>query len=227
MTSESKVDPAALPRHPSRLAAGLLAATLALLAWSAFRPYEWMTWALEVIPAVLAMVLLGATYRRFPLSPLSYVLIALHAAILIVGGHYTYARVPAGLWAQEWFDLSRNHYDRLGHVAQGFVPAIVAREVLLRCTPLKPGGWLYYLTVSVCVAVSGVYELIEWAVAEIDAGGSQEFLGTQGDVWDTQKDIALCLVGAMTSPVILGWLHQRQLVGRGLLPGAGRLPSGQ
>ncbi|MCE7975396.1 MAG: DUF2238 domain-containing protein [Leptolyngbya sp. PLA1] len=217
----------AATRHPTRLAAGLLAATLALLAWSAYEPYDLMTWVLEVCPAVLAMVLLGATYRRFPLTPLSYVLIALHAAILIVGGHYTYARVPAGLWVQEWLDLSRNHYDRLGHVAQGFVPAIVAREVLQRCTPLKPGGWLYYLTVSVCVAVSGVYELIEWAVAEIDAGGSQEFLGTQGDVWDTQKDIALCLLGAAASPLLLGWLHQRQMIARGLLLHAGRLRSGQ
>ncbi|MFZ2874426.1 MAG: DUF2238 domain-containing protein [Phycisphaerales bacterium] len=216
-----------LPRHPSRIAAAALGFTLALLAWSAYRPHDWMTWVLEVSPAVAAMVLLGATYRRFPLSPLSYVLIALHAAILIVGAHYTYALVPPGRWVQEWFDLSRNHYDRLGHLAQGFVPAIVAREVLQRCTPLKPGGWLYYLTVSVCVAISGVYELVEWAVAEVDAGGSQAFLGTQGDVWDTQKDIALCLVGAMTSPLLLGWLHQRQLVGRGLLPGAGRLPSGQ
>jgi len=219
--------PPSLPRHPVRLAAGLLAATLALLAWSAYKPHDWMTWVLEVSPAVAALVLLLLTFRRFPLTPLAYVLIALHAAILIVGGHYTYALVPPGRWVQEWLDLSRNHYDRLGHVAQGFVPAIVAREVLLRCTPLKPSGWLYYLTVSVCVAVSGVYELVEWAVAEIDAGGSQAFLGTQGDVWDTQKDIALCLVGAMASPLLLGWLHQRQLVARGLLPGAGRLPSEQ
>ncbi|MCC6950707.1 MAG: DUF2238 domain-containing protein [Phycisphaerales bacterium] len=215
------------PRHPARIAAAALGFTLALLAWSAYKPHDRMTWVLEVSPAVAAMVLLGATYRRFPLSPLSYVLIALHAAILIVGGHYTYALVPPGRWVQEWLDLSRNHYDRLGHLAQGFVPAIVAREVLQRCTPLKPGGWLYYLTVSVCVAISGVYELVEWAVAEVDAGGSQAFLGTQGDVWDTQKDIALCLVGAMTSPLLLGWLHQRQLVGRGLLRWAGRLPSGQ
>lgn len=182
-----------------------------MLAWSAYRPYEGVTWVLEVSPAVAAMILLAATYRRFPLTPLAYILITLHAILLIVGGHYTYARVPLGNWVRDAFDLSRNHYDRLGHFVQGFVPAIAAREVLLRCTPLKRGWWLFYIVVSICVAVAAAYELVEWAVAEIDEGGSQAFLGLQGDVWDTQKDIALCLMGAVAALLTLSRLHDRQL----------------
>jgi len=197
--------------HPDRLAAILLALTLALLAWSAWKPHEYGTWALEVFPAVAAIIILAITYRRFPLTPLAYTLIALHAAILIVGGHYTYARVPLGNWVSDWLDLSRNHYDRLGHVAQGFIPAIVAREVLRRCTPLKPGAWLFFLIISVCMAISAVYELVEWAVAEIGGDGSQSFLGTQGDTWDTQKDMAMCLIGAVTGLLTLSRLHERQL----------------
>ena len=197
-------------RHP-RLATALLCGVALLLAWSAYHPKDWFVWMLEVAPAVGAGVLLVATRKRFPLSSLAYILIAIHAAILIVGGHYTYAEVPIGNWLRDTFDLSRNHYDRLGHLAQGFIPAIVAREVLLRCTPLRPGGWLFYLVLSVTVAISGVYEIIEWLVAEFDAGGSTAFLGTQGDVWDTQKDIALCLIGTTASLLTLSGLHDRQL----------------
>lgn len=199
------------PRRNPRLALSLLAGVLLLLAWSAYHPTDTFVWFLEVLPAVLAMILLGATWRRFPLTSLAYVLIAIHAAILIVGGHYTYSEVPLGNWARDTFDLSRNHYDRLGHLAQGFIPAIVTREVLLRSTPLQRGGWLFFLVVCVCVAISGVYEIIEWLVAEIDEGGSTAFLAMQGDVWDTQKDIALCLGGALAALLLLSRLHDRQL----------------
>lgn len=190
---------------------GLLACVLALLAWSAIGPHDYETWALEVFPAVVGIAVLGATYRRFPLTALAYWLAAIHGAILIVGGHYTYALVPIGAWAREAFDLSRNHYDRLGHFAQGFVPAIIAREVLLRNTPLRRGGWLLFLVVCVCLAISAVYELVEWGVAEVDSAGSQAFLGTQGDVWDTQKDIALCGIGAVVALLTLARWHDGQL----------------
>lgn len=201
----------------TRLPLVLLTVTLALLVWSGIKPFEYMTWALEVFPAVLAIVIIGATHKRFPLTPLVLILIAFHCAILIVGGHYTYARVPIGLWAQETFDLSRNHYDRVAHFIQGFVPAMIAREILLRRSPLKPGKWLFFLVTSVCLAISAAYELLEWAVAEIDHAGSQDFLGTQGDVWDTQKDMALCAIGAIAAQLCLNSWHNRQLRSRGWL----------
>ncbi|HYE62520.1 MAG TPA: DUF2238 domain-containing protein [Phycisphaerales bacterium] len=194
-----------------RLALGLLAATLALLVWSGIRPHDYPTWALEVSPAVIGLIVLAITYRRFRLTPLCYWLIAAHMAILIVGGHYTYAEVPVGNWARDTFGLSRNHYDRVGHFVQGFTPAIIAREVLVRNRVVARRGWLGFLVVSICTAISGVYELVEWAVAEIDQAGSAAFLGTQGDIWDTQKDIALCLIGATVSVLTLSRLHQRQI----------------
>lgn len=209
------------PRRSPRLPLILLAGVLAVLAWSAIRPFEWVTWGLEVFPAVGGILILSLTYRRFPMTDLVYVLVALHCVVLIVGGHYTYARVPLGLWAQDAFDLTRNHYDRIGHVAQGFVPAMIAREVFLRLTPLRRGGWLVFIVVGVCMGISAAYELVEWAVAEIDSGGSQAFLGTQGDVWDTQKDMAFCLVGALAAVLTLSGWHDRQL---GRLLGAASAP---
>lgn len=201
----------------ARLSLSLLLITLALLIWSGIRPFEFKTWALEVFPAVFAIVIIGATYKRFPLTPLVLILIAIHCAILIVGGHYTYARVPIGLWAQEAFDLSRNHYDRMAHFVQGFVPAMIAREILIRRSPLRPSKWLFFLVASVCLAISAAYELLEWGVAEIDHAGSQDFLGTQGDIWDTQKDMALCGIGAVAAQFILNSLHNNQLRARGSL----------
>ncbi len=211
--------PDARPTRSAQLPAALLALTLAALAWSAWRPHDRLIWALEVSPAVAATVLLVWTRRRFPLTPLLYTLVFVHAVVLIVGGHYTYARVPPGDWLRDWLDLERNHYDRFGHFMQGFTPAIAAREVLLRTSPLRPGAWLFFLCVCVCVAISGVYELLEWAVALIGGAASTEFLGTQGDVWDTQKDIAWCLVGAMAALLSLSRRHDRQVRALGA-PGA-------
>jgi putative membrane protein len=201
----------------------LLAAGLVLLALSAWRPYEMGTWWLEVFPIVAAVPILLLTYRRFPLTPLAYTLIFVHACILMLGGHYTYARVPLGFWLQDLFDFSRNHYDRIGHLAQGFIPAIVAREILLRRTPLRPGGWLYFLVACVCLAVSACYEFIEWWAALIGGEGATEFLGTQGDVWDTQWDMFMALIGAIVAQAVLSRVHDRQLLrlrqGSGALTG--------
>jgi putative membrane protein len=151
------------------------------------------------------------TRRRFPLTPLAYRLIFLHSGILMLGGHYTYAEVPLGFWMRDAFGLARNHYDRIGHFAQGFVPAILAREILLRKTPLKPGGWLFFLVTCVCLAISACYEFIEWWTALASGSGADAFLGTQGDPWDTQWDMFLCLLGALTAQLTLSRLHDRQL----------------
>ena len=189
----------------------LLATGAVLLAVSAIHPYEMGTWWMEVFPIVMAVPILAATYRRFPLTPLAYTLIFVHACILMLGGHYTYARVPLGVWMQDLFHFSRNHYDRLGHLAQGFIPAIVAREILLRQTPLRPGGWLFFIVCSICLAVSACYEFVEWWAALIGGEGATEFLGTQGDVWDTQWDMFMALTGAILSLITLSRLHDRQL----------------
>ena len=174
-------------------------------------PLERSTWWLEVAPVVVALPILLWTRKRFPLTPLVYGLIAVHAVVLMVGGHYTYAKVPLGFWAQHAFDLSRNPYDRLGHFVQGFVPAIVAREILLRCTPLQRGGWLSFIVVAICLAVSACYEFIEWWTALIAGEGAAAFLGTQGDVWDTQWDMFMALVGAVAAVLLLSRAHDRAL----------------
>lgn len=183
----------------------------AVLAISAIGPVDRLTWWLEVAPVLIAAPLLVLTARRFPLTNLVYVLIVIHALILIVGGHYTYANVPPGFWVQELFDLTRNPYDRLGHFAQGFVPAMIAREILLRTSPLKPGGWLFYIVCSICLAISAGYELIEWWAAVIGGGSAEAFLGMQGDVWDTQWDMFLALCGAITAQLLLSRVHDRAL----------------
>lgn len=194
-----------------RLPAALLAATAAVLVWSGIGPYDRTTWWLEVFPVLLGAPLLVATYRRFRLTDLVYLLLAVHAAILMVGGHYTYARVPLGFWMEEAFGFARNHYDRIGHFAQGFVPAMVAREILLRTSPLRRGGWLFFLVVTVCLSISVVYELIEWWSALIAGEGAIEFLGTQGDVWDTQWDMFLAGCGAIAAQLLLSRRHDREL----------------
>lgn len=200
---------------PLRTHLVLLTVFIAVLAWSAVRPFDRFTWFLEVVPAVAGAVILAATYRRFRFTTLVYVLILIHAIILCVGGHYTYARVPLGDWVRDALNLDRNHYDRLGHFVQGFVPAMVAREVLVRASPLKPGRWLFFLVVCFCLALSASYELIEWAVAAMTGTAAEEFLGTQGDVWDTQKDMGLALVGALAALVGLSRIHDRAMTGLG------------
>jgi putative membrane protein len=189
----------------------LLAAVIGALVVSAIRPREFGTWALESAPVVIAIPILVATWRAFPLTPLAYRLISVHALILLVGGHYTYAHVPLGFWVQDAFDLARNPYDRIGHFAQGFVPAIVAREILLRVTQLRRGKMLFFLVLCVALAISAFYELIEWWTAVMFGAGANEFLGTQGDPWDTQWDMFTALVGAAAAQLLLARLHDRQL----------------
>jgi putative membrane protein len=189
----------------------LLAVGLGLLVVSGVHPKDRFTWVLEVAPIFVAVPVLVATRRRFPLTPLAYRLIFLHALILMVGGHYTYAEVPLGFWARDLLGLARNHYDRLGHFAQGFVPAILAREVLRRRLGLAPGGWLFFLVTCVSLSVSAAYEMIEWLTAVTTGGAAMAFLGTQGDVWDTQWDMFIALVGAITSQLALSPGHERQL----------------
>lgn len=195
------------PRYPL----ALLAVTIGLLAISAYKPYDTATWWMEVAPVFVAIPILLATYRRFPLTPLVYTLIFVHGCILILGGHYTYARVPMGFWVQDLFGFARNHYDRLGHFAQGFIPAMIAREILLRRTPLGQGGWLLFLVCCVCLAISAVYEFIEWWAALIGGAGATEFLGTQGDVWDTQWDMFMALIGSIVAQLTLARVHAKQL----------------
>jgi len=185
----------------------------AVFVWSAIKPVDRFTWWLEVFPVLVAVPVLAATYRRFPLTPLAYALVAVHACILLVGGHYTYAKVPAFDWLRDALGQSRNHYDRVGHFAQGFVPAILARELLLRTSPLRPGKWLAVIVVSICLAISATYELIEWTAAAATGESADAFLGTQGDAWDTQKDMALCGTGAVTALILLSRPHDRQLAG--------------
>lgn len=197
------------PRWPIAVLVG----TLAVLAWSGFAPKDRFTWLLEVAPVLIGGPVLIATRKRFPLTPLLYGLLFLHGAILMVGGKYTYAEVPLGFWVRDALHLSRNHYDRLGHFAQGFVPAILAREVLLRTSPLRPGKWLFFLVTSVCLAFSAFYEFIEWWTAMATGTAAEAFLGTQGDVWDSQWDMFMALVGALCAQVTLSQVHDRQLAG--------------
>lgn len=207
------------PRKPSTPAAGrrwreplvLLALTAVALVVSGIGPFDRATWWLEVAPVLIVGPILVATFRRFPLTPLAYRLLFLHGLILILGGHYTYARVPLGFWFQDLLDLSRNHYDRLGHLAQGFVPAIAVRELLVRTSPLRGSRWLPFLAFAVCLAFSAFYELLEWWTAILGGEAANAFLGTQGDVWDTQWDMFLAGVGAATALVTLRRLHDRQL----------------
>lgn len=195
----------------SREPVALLVAGAALLVWSGLKPADRTTWILEVFPILIAAPLLLATARRFPLTPLVYRLIFVHALILMLGGHYTYAQVPLGFWMQRVFGFTRNHYDRIGHLAQGFVPAIVAREILIRRSPLRAGKWLFFIVLSVCLAISACYELIEWWSALIGGSAADAFLGTQGDPFDTQADMFMALIGAVAAQVLLARVHDRQI----------------
>jgi len=190
----------------------LLAVVTVILVVSRIGPYDPLTWFLEIVPILIIAPILVFTYRKFPLTPLLYRLLFIHALILILGGHYTYARVPVGYWFQDLLDLSRNHYDRLGHFAQGFIPAILIREILLRRSPLVRGKWLFFLTVSVCLAFSAFYEFTEWWAAIAGGESAENFLGTQGDIWDTQWDMFLAFVGAITAQLTLSNVHDKQLM---------------
>jgi putative membrane protein len=188
-----------------------------VLIWSGIEPHDRLTWFLEVAPVLIGVPLIVAVRKRFPLSTLLLVLVGLHCAILMVGGKYTYALVPAGEWAKAWFGWTRNNYDKLGHLAQGFVPAILAREILLRTSPLRdrgdgrPSRWLGFLVVSVCLGFSAFYELIEWWVALLSGESADAFLGTQGYVWDTQSDMGWALGGALAALALLSRWHDRSM----------------
>jgi putative membrane protein len=184
---------------------------LGVLAWSAIAPHDYPTWWLEVTPALIAALILWATRERFPLTTLTCVLILFHCIVLMVGGHYTYALVPAGEWLREALDQTRNNYDKLGHFTQGFVPAIVARELLIRLKVVMRAGWRNFLIVCVCLAISAFYELIEWWVALLSGDAAESFLGTQGYTWDTQSDMAMALIGAIVALLVLGRVHDRQM----------------
>jgi len=190
----------------------LLGLTVAALAVSAIHPHDRTTWVLEVLPILIGAPILVATWRRFPLTRLLYVLLFLHALVLMIGGHYSYAEVPAGFWVRDLLGWSRNPYDRLGHLMQGFVPAILVREILLRRPALRFNRrWLFFLVTCVCLAFSAFYELIEWWSAVALGSGADAFLGTQNDPWDTQWDMFLALCGALLAQLLLGRLHDREL----------------
>jgi len=194
-----------------------VALLLPVLGWSAVRPHDYFTWLLEVLPVLIGVPLMIAVRRRFPLSTLLLVLVWLHCVVLIFGGHYTYARVPLGEWWMQWFGWTRNNYDKLGHFAQGFVPAILAREILVRTSPLGDRGdgrrsrWLGFLVTSVCLGFSALYELIEWGVAVASGAAADDFLGTQGYAWDTQSDMAWALGGALAALALLSRGHDRSM----------------
>lgn len=183
----------------------------AVLIWSAIEPKGYFIWFLEVVPALIGLVILALTYKKFPLTPLLYTLILIHCIILMVGGHYTYAEVPLFDTIKPWFGFERNNYDRVGHLAQGFVPAIIAREILIRLKIVTRPNWRNFIIVSICLAFSAFYELIEWFVAAVTGTAADDFLATQGDIWDTQSDMALALLGAILALLLLSRLHDKQL----------------
>ena len=181
------------------------------LVWSAVHPKDYLTWLLEVLPAMVGFVLLAITQRRFPLTSLAYGLILLHCVVLMIGGHYTYAEVPLFDWFRDEFGMARNNYDKVGHFMQGFVPAVIAREILLRRSVVSGRGWLSFIIVCICLAISAFYELVEWWVAVFSEEAAEAFLGTQGYVWDTQSDMMFALVGAIAALILLSGIHDRQI----------------
>jgi putative membrane protein len=185
---------------------------LLVFVWSAIQPYDRATWWLEVLPVLIALPLLIFTYFRFQFTRLAYSLMLLHAIILLVGGHYTYAEVPLFSWLRDTFDWSRNYYDRVGHFAQGFVPAVIAREILLKQSPLTQGRWLFFIVCCICLSISACYEFVEWWVAVLSGTGAEAFLGTQGDVWDTQWDMFIALCGAVIAQISLVRLQDHQMM---------------
>ena len=198
----------------------LLVVFFAVLTWSAIRPHDYFTWFLEVLPALVGLPILLRTYSRFTFTPLVYTLILLHAILLMVGGHYTYAEVPLGNWARDAFHLGRNHYDRVGHLAQGIVPALVAREVLLRRHLVKR-SWSYFFVFSICMMITAMYELFEFMMAKTSGNAADAFLGSQGDVWDTQWDMTMCLIGCNLALLFMSGWQDRQIAKLQALAGEG------
>ncbi len=188
-----------------------LAIYFVALVWSAIEPYDYFTWFLEAAPALIGVGLLAWTYRSFPLTPLAYTLILVHCLILFLGAHYSYEKVETFKFIRDLFGWQRNNYDKLGHFAQGFVPAILAREILLRNGVVNGRGWLNLFVISICLAFSALYEMFEWGVAVFSGASADSFLATQGYMWDTQSDMAMALVGAVTALTILSNVHDRQL----------------
>lgn len=190
----------------------LLAVVLAFWLWSGIEPHDTrLTWVLETFPVMVALPVMLLTYRRFPLTNLTYTLIAAHSIVLMLGGHYSYARVPLGFWMEDWFGWTRNNYDKIGHFMQGFGPAIYVREILVRTSPLRPGKWLMFLSVAAPLAFSALYEIIEWMASLSNPTDTEAFLGTQGYVWDTQTDMFWCLIGSIVALVLLTRLHNSHL----------------
>ncbi|MEO7013814.1 MAG: DUF2238 domain-containing protein [Dokdonella sp.] len=199
------------PSPPTRLVVAGIAILLVLLVWSGWQPHDRGTWLMEVAPVLIVLPILYASHRRYPLTTLLYVGIFVHALVLMLGGAYTYARVPLGFELQNWLGLARNPYDRIGHFFQGFVPALAAREVLIRGSYRLGRKMLAFLVICIVLAISASYELIEWGAAVALGQGAEDFLGTQGDIWDTQSDMLMALIGAIASLVLLSGLHDRQL----------------
>lgn len=195
-----------------KLLYSLLFLLFVLLIWSAINPKEYFTWFLEVLPAVLGVLILVFTFKKFRFTELVYILIFFHCVILIVGGHYTYAEVPFFDWVREVFNQSRNNYDKLGHFAQGFVPAMIARELLIRKEVVLNKSWMPFIIVCIALAISAAYELLEWAVAAMSGEDGDSFLGTQGYVWDTQSDMLFATIGAITALITLSGIHNKQLL---------------
>jgi putative membrane protein len=184
---------------------------VATLAWSAVHPLDWLTWWMEVSWVLVGFPIVAWLALRYGITRILLVLLTMHAVILVIGGHYTYEKVPAGLWVQEWFDLARNDYDRLGHFVQGFVPALIARELLRRTSPLQPGRWIAILCIASALAFSAIFEMIEWGSSVAFGASADAFLGTQGDPWDAQWDMLCALIGAICSMATLSRLHEREL----------------
>ena len=190
----------------------LLIIVLAFWIWSGIEPHDTrLTWILETFPVMIALPIILLTYKRFPLTSLAYTLIAIHTVILMLGGHYSYAKVPLGFWMEDWFGWTRNNYDKIGHFMQGFGPAIYTREILARTSPLKRGKWLGFISVAVPLAFSALYEIIEWLASLSNPADTEAFLGTQGYIWDTQTDMFWCLIGSIVALVLLTKLHNKYL----------------
>ena len=182
-----------------------------VLLWSGINPKDYFTWLLEVLPALIGFIIIAATFNKFRLTPLTYILILIHCIILMVGGHYTYAEVPLFNWLRDSFGMARNNYDKIGHLAQGFIPAIIAREILLRKNIVTQKGWLSFIVICICLAISALYELIEWWAALLSGEAAEAFLGTQGYIWDTQSDMAIALLGAILALALLSKVHDIQI----------------